>query len=322
LAGARKRKSFEEARFVVLDFETTGLQPLLGDEVCEYAVAEIIGGAISRRRDELIDPRRSIPPEATAIHGIDDAMVRGRRGFESLFPELLEFIGDATLVVHNVEFDMGFLQARLLARGEPQLDNLAIDTLELSRSLRSTSEERHRLIDIAQRLGIEPTNLHRAAGDAEMTARIFLRLAEEVSRRIGAATLGDLGARRFRYSPRTSVGEMRAIASALAAAIDAGRSVEIVYDSRGPDGGPRRVDPQSLQAFHVAAYCHGRGTVLRFRIDRIRQVEILKDAALPQERRPAARLGPDGERTEPDVRAEGKEKPPGNRGLQGTEPPA
>ncbi len=302
----KKKATLKDERFVVLDFETTGLEPLMGDEICEYALVEIVAGETRRRFSELVNPGRSIPPEAIAVHGITNEMTSGKRSFDEALADLLAFIDDATLVMHNAGFDMGFLQVRLAVLGKPPLRNLTVDTLELSRRVRSNPASGHRLVDIVRDYGIEESRFHRALGDAEMTARVFLKLAEELETTEGEVTLERLGARPCLGVPATP--ETLAIAGELRRAIAENRRVEIVYDSRGSGRTRRQVDPETLAAFHMVGYCHLREARLQFRLDRIREIRMLPVAS--------------GSHANVKLDSNHKKDPPGDRRLQGTEPPA
>ncbi len=273
----KKKCAYRDERFVVLDFETTGLRPLLGDEICEYALVEIVAGEAGRHVAELVKPSKSMPEVAAAVHGITDEMLADCRPFDEALPEFLAFVDDATLVMHNAGFDMGFLQARLAALELPPLRNLTVDTLELSRRHRADSTTGHRLIDVVRAFGITEAESHRALGDAEMTARVFLRFAEELGKDGAEVTLERLGARR--HPPSVSPAVLRDIAEELRRAIDEKKMVEIVYASRAGGERRRRLEPEVLAAFHVEGYCHLKKTRLRFRLDRIRSIETLDEVS-------------------------------------------
>ncbi|MDS9467994.1 3'-5' exonuclease [Paracoccus sp. MBLB3053] len=164
-----------EMTFVVFDTETTGLLP--SDRICQIAGLRIMAGRLTGERYEtLVNPGRPIPASATAIHGIDDAMVATAPGLAETLAAFRHFSEDAVLVAHNAPFDMGLLRA---ARDETGIEfpNRVLDTVLLSAMLWGQSAP-HTLDALAARLGVEiaPELRHTAMGDAEATARILLRM--------------------------------------------------------------------------------------------------------------------------------------------------
>jgi len=123
-------------RSVLFDTETTGLDPLLGDRVIEIAALELIRDLPTGRHfHRLIDPGRDVPEEATRIHGITAAMLRGKPDFADIADELLAFLGDGPLIAHNAPFDFGFLDAELDRIGYQRLDrSRMVDTLVLAKA--------------------------------------------------------------------------------------------------------------------------------------------------------------------------------------------
>jgi DNA polymerase III subunit epsilon len=178
----------EHVEFVVLDTETTGLRPG-PDRVIELAGVRLRGGEAIDSFQSLVNPGRRIPPFIVQFTGITQEMVNGAPAAQEILPEFLHFIKGAIVVGHNVGFDIGFLahEAKLLGQGFP-LDGL--DTIPLARRF-LPGLKRFKLDYVAERLGISIMHRHRAMGDAEVTAAIFLRLLE-VARQQGIDTLGRL----------------------------------------------------------------------------------------------------------------------------------
>ena len=122
-------------REIVLDTETTGLDPAGGHRIVEIACLELLNHIPTGRHFQCyVNPERDIPPDAIAIHGLSGEFLTDKPRFAEIVDDLLQFIGDAPLVIHNAEFDLGFLNAELLRLGRPSLPMQAIvDTLQLAR---------------------------------------------------------------------------------------------------------------------------------------------------------------------------------------------
>lgn len=184
-------------RYVVVDVETTGLSAFQGHEMCEVAALAVVGGRIRESFGTLLNPGRSIPPEASAVNGITDEMVKDAPSMREVSPGLLEFLGkDSVIVIHNAPFDMSFIQSKLIALGLQPLSNLVIDTLVLAK--REFGAGGNSLGQLARRLSLEQGTPHRALGDTETTARLFLYFLEKCRER-GLLTVGALGARAAEY---------------------------------------------------------------------------------------------------------------------------
>jgi DNA polymerase-3 subunit epsilon len=167
-------------REVVLDTETTGLDPLEGHRIIEIGCVELqnhmpTGGAGERRW--LIDPERDVPDEAARVHGLTTAALRGQPVFAKIVDELLDFVADAPLVIHNAEFDIGFLNAELARLGRP--------ALSLSRTINTLRMARHKfpgapasLDALCKRFGIDldVRDKHGALIDARLTAEVYINL--------------------------------------------------------------------------------------------------------------------------------------------------
>jgi len=167
-------------REVVFDTETTGLDPAEGHRIIEIGCVELINhvptGTAGERR-WLIDPERDIPMEASRVHGITAATVKGQPKFAAIIDEVLAFIADAPLVIHNAEFDIGFMNAELAKIERP--------LLALSRTVNTLRLARHKFpgapasldalckrfaIDLAER------EKHGALIDAKLTAEVYINL--------------------------------------------------------------------------------------------------------------------------------------------------
>jgi DNA polymerase III subunit epsilon len=121
-------------REIVLDTETTGLDPAAGHRIVEIACIELLHH-ISTGRDfhRYVNPGRDIPADAHAVHGLTEEFLADHPPFETIADELLAFIGSDPLVIHNAEFDLAFLNAELARIGRPMLAPPHVDTLTMAR---------------------------------------------------------------------------------------------------------------------------------------------------------------------------------------------
>ena len=121
-------------REIVLDTETTGLNPLGGDRVVEIGCVELVNHIPSGRHfHRYINPERRMPEEAFRVHGLSDAFLSDKPKYAAVAAEFAEFVGDATLIIHNAAFDIGFLNAEHSRVKLPKLANEVIDTVEVAR---------------------------------------------------------------------------------------------------------------------------------------------------------------------------------------------
>ncbi|MEO6380625.1 MAG: DNA polymerase III subunit epsilon [Nitrobacter sp.] len=184
-------------REIVLDTETTGLDPLRGDRLVEVGCVEIFNRMPTGQTfHRYVNPERDMPQEAFAVHGLSSEFLADKALFAHVVDEFLEFIGDAPLVIHNASFDIGFINAELdrLKRQAIGRDRL-VDTLLLAR--RKHPGVSNRLDDLCSRYAIDNSRRtkHGALLDAELLAEVYidligarqsqLILAEATSRQTG-----------------------------------------------------------------------------------------------------------------------------------------
>jgi DNA polymerase III subunit epsilon len=165
-------------RMVLLDTETTGLEPDLGHRIIEVAVLELLNDLPTDRHfHRLIDPGREVSSEATRVHGITSAQVAGKPRFADIAAALLDFIGDSTLVAHNAEFDLAFLNTELRLFGLPPLDpSRVIDTLALAKA--RFPGQPNSLDALCRRFSIDLSgrSRHNALLDCRLLAEVYLEL--------------------------------------------------------------------------------------------------------------------------------------------------
>jgi DNA polymerase-3 subunit epsilon len=165
-------------REIVLDTETTGLDPLRGDRLVEIGCVEMFNRMPTGQFYHVyINPERDMPAEAFAVHGLSSDFLSTKPLFAEVVEEFLAFIGDAPLVIHNASFDIGFINAEL-----DRVKRLAIprerlvDTLLLAR--RKHPGVSNRLDDLCSRYAIDNSRRtkHGALLDAELLAEVYVDL--------------------------------------------------------------------------------------------------------------------------------------------------
>lgn len=159
----------------VIDFETTGLDFVRGDRIVEIGAVKWRDHRITGIYDALVNPGREIPPEVTRVHGITDSMVAGAVPLDVAIPELAGFIGDDLVVMHNVDFDSGFLRMAFAAAGI-QRELTYYDTLTAARK-RFLGSPNYRLATLKNFLNLKQLGtMHRALADAYVTLQLYLKL--------------------------------------------------------------------------------------------------------------------------------------------------
>jgi DNA polymerase-3 subunit epsilon len=165
-------------REIVLDTETTGLDPSEGHRLVEIGGIELYNciptGQVFHR---YLDPQRDVPDSAYEVHGLSREFLTGKPLFEHVVEELLAFVGDAKLVIHNAEFDMRFLNSELQRAGRPTIAlDRAVDTLALAR--RRHPGLSNSLDALCARYGIDNSRRtkHGALLDAEILAEVYAEL--------------------------------------------------------------------------------------------------------------------------------------------------
>jgi DNA polymerase III subunit epsilon len=176
-------------REIVLDTETTGLDPYQGHRVVEIGCVELMNRIPSGQSfHRYLNPERDVPAEALAVHGLTTEFLKDKPLFADIAEELVAFIGDAPLVIHNAAFDIGFINAELERAKLPALtrDRL-IDTLLLAR--RKHPGGPNRLDDLCARYRIDNSrrSKHGALLDAQILAEVYLELIDARQAQLGLA---------------------------------------------------------------------------------------------------------------------------------------
>jgi DNA polymerase III epsilon subunit family exonuclease len=183
---------FEGTRIAVLDTETTGLDPGQGHVLVEVACVMLDGGEIGETWSTLVNPGQPIHPDASAVHGITDAMVRDAPAPAVVAAELESRCAGRALVFHNAAFDLPFLEVFMRRGGRGPLLHPVVDTLGLARGLLGPGG--NSLGKLATRFKLEPEATHRALGDALTAARLLRVLAARWEGERGVCTVAELAA--------------------------------------------------------------------------------------------------------------------------------
>ncbi|MDW8055282.1 MAG: single-stranded-DNA-specific exonuclease RecJ [Elusimicrobiota bacterium] len=167
-------KNYYNKDFVVLDIETTGLS-CYADEICEIAAVKIRNFLPQETFHTLVKPHNTIPQEVVRIHGITNEMVKDAPTIDNIIPQLFEFIKGTTLVVHNADFDLSFINLQLKKLGYPTIDiSQVIDTLKLSREYYPVGS--HSLSALSEDFIFKNQPSHRAMDDVLATIELFYYL--------------------------------------------------------------------------------------------------------------------------------------------------
>jgi DNA polymerase III subunit epsilon len=178
-------------REIVFDTETTGLSPLGGDRIVEIGCVELINRVETGRTfHAYFNPRRAMPSEAEAVHGLSETFLSDKPLFDELCEQLLDFIGDAPLVAHNAPFDFGFLNNEFSMCGRPSVCmTRMVDTLVLARQ--KLPGAKHSLDALCTRFGVDRSIRikHGALIDAQLLSQVYVELTG--GRQIGLGLVAE-----------------------------------------------------------------------------------------------------------------------------------
>ena len=196
-------------REIVFDTETTGFEPGDGHRIVEIGCVELMDHfPTGKSKQFYLNPERDVPIESQRVHGLSAEFLSDKPIFAHIAEEFLEFIGDATLVIHNASFDMKFINAELTRAGKMPLSMArTIDTIEIAK--RRIPGARYSLDELCKRFNVDlaARTKHGALLDAELTAQVYLELVGGRQRGLAFAavetvrTAGDEETRRARQRP-------------------------------------------------------------------------------------------------------------------------
>ena len=165
--------------YVVVDLETTGLDPYKGCEIIEIGITEIKNDEIVRNYSRLIKPKEIIPPFITELTGISNDMVDKEEGIETVLPRFRKFLGDRIMIAHNAKFDLKFLNYYLNQYNLEPIEN-HICTLEMLKRSKTYKGKNKKLETACNYYNIKNENAHRADSDTKATAELFLIIKDEI----------------------------------------------------------------------------------------------------------------------------------------------
>ncbi len=165
-------------REIVLDTETTGLDPESGDRIVEIGCVELINHTPSGKTyHQYINPERSMSEEVIAVHGLTEEFLSDKPKFSEIADDFLKFVGDDVLVIHNAPFDMKFLNFELKKANRPLLSfDRVFDTLVMARQKYPGS--RVNLNELCKRFSVDASRrtVHGALLDSELLAEVYLAM--------------------------------------------------------------------------------------------------------------------------------------------------
>ena len=174
-------------REIVMDTETTGLDPANGDRLIELGCIEIVNRIPTRQEfHRYLNPERAIHRDAVAVHGLTDDFLKDKPLFKDIADEFLAFIGEAPLVAHNASFDLGFINAELERARRPPLSlDRVVDTLVLARRRHPAGP--NSLDALCKRYGIDLSarTKHGALLDSMLLANVYVELLGERQATLG-----------------------------------------------------------------------------------------------------------------------------------------
>ena len=271
-------KKIEDVEFVIFDTETTGLDPASGDRIVEIAAMRFKGQEKLGQFQSLVNPGRQVSPQAFEVNRISQDMLKDSPRREDVLPRFFDFIKGSCLCSYNLPFDLGFLNSEvILAKLSPLNDFAMIDILAMSRIL-LPKLPRYALWFVAESLGVESKQEHRALADVELTWEVFRRLKVMLQEK----GVGDF--RDFLHLFGMSTGAVNSIyeqkIARIEEAIEQGLKLKIKYFSRTTAVvSEREVLPKEIKIEQKQAYlvglCFLRNEERTFRIDNILDVGII-----------------------------------------------
>ena len=170
---------YTDDKYIVVDLETTGLDPFSGYEIIEIGVTEIVNNQIGRNYSRLIKPKGIIPSHITGITSITNEMVENEQSLETVLTNFRKYVGDTTIIDHNAKFDLKFLNYYLDLLGLEPINN-HICTLEMLKKCKSYKGKNKKLETACKYYNIVNEHAHRANSDTLATAKLFLTIKDDV----------------------------------------------------------------------------------------------------------------------------------------------
>ncbi len=170
-------KNIEDYDLIFLDLETTGLDVITGDSMCEIGMLKVRKREIIDKFHSLVNPRKSMPLQAYEVHKISDQELKDAPYFEEIADKLTLFLNNSVVCAYNIDFDMGFINHQLRRMGRLPLELPTVDVLSMARDLLKLLQDN--LEATAKSVGIDCSQgLHRTSNDALIAYKIFLKLID------------------------------------------------------------------------------------------------------------------------------------------------
>ncbi len=183
-------RNIDEANFVVVDVETTGMSPV-DDRMTEIAMMKVRNGVLVEEYSTLINPLMSISHFITDLTGIDNLMVRDAPTAREIMPEVAEFLEDSVFVAHNAAFDWGFVSHSAMRERSIELENPRLCTVKLSRRILPNLQSKS-LGPVAEFLDVRIPQRHRASGDAYATSLILIKFISFLKKKFALQTVEEI----------------------------------------------------------------------------------------------------------------------------------
>jgi DNA polymerase-3 subunit epsilon len=191
---------------IILDFETTGLSPLMGDRVIEVGAVRLENNQIINRYQSLMNPGMKISSFIEEFTGISNKMLASAPPINEVMHELKNFIGNFPIVAHNASFDSRFLDAEF-CRINYTRKNLFACSLLASRRI-YTEVPNHKLTTLVKYFNLKTNGIHhRALADAEMTAHLWMKLTNDIKTKYEFEHLSFEAIEKFSKSPKSKLAE-------------------------------------------------------------------------------------------------------------------
>jgi len=177
-------------KFVAFDLETTGIKPT-ADMIVEVGAVLFDGDRAVKGYGSLVDPGCPIPPDASAVNGIRDDMVRGKPRIVDVLGEFADFCGDLPLVAHNAPFDYKFLLEDVNLHRAAAPKGVVLDTLPLARKI-FPGLPNYKLGTLVHHFGFPSGTFHRAEEDSDYCGRLFAKIVQTLEMRREPCSVADL----------------------------------------------------------------------------------------------------------------------------------
>lgn len=270
-------KPLEDLEFVVLDVETTGLNPANGDRIVEIAALRAKTDTVLKEFQSLVNPGMPISEAASNVNHITDEMVKLAPGIDKVMPQFLDFIQGACIVGYNVKFDLSFIETELnrIKLKLPE-DLMVMDVLNMARKI-LPNLERFSLACVSQSLKICEVQEHRALCDVQLTHKLFLHLLGLLKEKGVSDFKNVYNLFGMRCVLLSEINNQKV--AQIQEALKLGVEIKIKYFSGTSQLTERNVTPKEIRQerdnTYLVGYCHLRKEERTFRVSSILHLEII-----------------------------------------------